>query len=91
MRRTLLLSLALTAGCGQNLIKTARQADEQVALAYRACEREPSTCAKAGTCVERALALIGAIKRQLAKPPAQRIGDTTVPKLKQETEQACKL
>lgn len=41
--------------------------------------------------VERALALIGAIKRQLAKPPAQRIGDTTVPKLKQETEQACKL
>ena len=90
MRRTLLLFLALTAGCGQNLIKTARQADEQAALAYRACEREPSTCAKAGTCVERALALIDAIKRQLAKPPAQRIGDT-VSKLKQETEQACKL
>lgn len=89
MRRTLLLSLALTAGCGQNLIKTARQADEQAALAYRACEREPNTCAKAGTCVERALALIGAIKRQLARPPAQRIGD--VPKLKQEMEQACKL
>jgi hypothetical protein len=91
MKRTLLLSLALTTACGQNLIKTARQADEQAALAYRACEREPSTCAKAGTCVERALALIGAVKRQLAKPPAQRIGDVTVPKLKQETEQACKL